>query len=98
MAHFAELDENNNVIHILVVNNEDINDPDNTRGLLAEAEGIAFLESVFGSGKTWKQSSINANFRGTHAIEEGTYNATFDKFVPPGIELDESGEYIPPEE
>ena len=34
----------------------------------------------------------------THAIEEGTYNSEYDKFVPPNIELDENGDYIPPTE
>lgn len=98
MAHFAELNESNQVIQVLVINNEDINDPDNTRGLLAEPDGLALLETLYGAGKTWKQSSINENFRGTHAIIEGTYNAEYDKFVPPGIELDENGDYIPPTE
>jgi len=96
MAHFAELNDENEVLQVVVINNEDINDADNTRGLLAEAEGITFLETLYGSGKIWKQSSINENFRGTHAIEGGTYNQEYDKFVPPNIELDENGDYIPP--
>tara|TARA_Y100000004_G_scaffold183960_1_gene232386 strand:- start:502 stop:798 length:297 start_codon:yes stop_codon:yes gene_type:complete len=98
MAHFAELDENNVVLQVVVINNADINDPDNTRGLLAEPEGLALLETLYGAGRIWKQSSINENFRGTHAIEEGTYNSEYDKFVPPNIELDENGDYIPPTE
>ena len=92
MAHFAELDENNVVLQVVVINNADINDPDN------EAEGLALLETLYGADRIWKQSSINENFRGTHAIEEGTYNSEYDKFVPPNIELDENGDYIPPTE
>ena len=98
MAHFAELDENNEVLRVVVINNEDINDPDNTRGLLAEPDGIELLTELYGPDKIWKQSSINENFRGTHAIETGTYNEEYDKFVPPNIELDENGDYIPPTE
>tara|TARA_R100000406_G_C3002626_1_gene95122 strand:- start:188 stop:484 length:297 start_codon:yes stop_codon:yes gene_type:complete len=98
MAHFAQLDENNEVVRIIVINNEDINDPDNTRGLLAESEGIQLCKTLYGSDTNWKQTSINDNFRGMCAIEEGTYNAEHDKFVGPGIELDENGDYISPDD
>ena len=98
MAHFAELNDDNEVLRVVVINNDDINDPDNERGLLAEPDGLTFLASLYGDDLIWKQSSINENFRGTHAIEGGTYNEEYDIFIPPNIELDENGDYIPPTE
>lgn len=59
MAHFAELDQNNNVLQVLVVNNSDI---DNLPFPESEPVGIAFLDGLF-PGKTWVQTSYNGNFR-----------------------------------
>jgi hypothetical protein len=83
MAHFAWLDNNNIVYQVSVVNNSDIQDlpfPE------SEAVGITYLTSVHGSGKTWKQTSFNANFRGSYAGIGFTYDAINDVFVAPTIE------------
>lgn len=78
MAHFAELDENNMVINVLVVNNEDILDSDNNE---SEAVGIAFLQNLFGADKNYKQTSYNRNMRKNYAGIGYEYKATEDAFV-----------------
>lgn len=82
MAHFAWIDSNNKVYQVSVVNNSDIQDlpfPE------SEAVGVAYLTSVHGSGKTWKQTSYNGNFRGKYAGIGDTYDATSDEFVSPPV-------------
>jgi hypothetical protein len=83
MAHFAWLDKDNVVYQVSVVNNSDIQDlpfPE------SEAVGITYLTSVHGSGKTWKQTSYNANFRSKYAGIGDTYDAVNDVFVAPESE------------
>jgi hypothetical protein len=63
MAHFAELDTNNKVIHVTVVGNSDITDAD---GVEQEQLGIDYLKSIFGESRIWKQTSYNT-FKGEHA-------------------------------
>jgi len=83
MAHFAWLDERNEVYQVSVVNNSDIQ---NLEFPESEAVGITHLTSVHGSGKTWKQTSYNANFRGKYAGIGDTYDAELDVFVSPPVE------------
>jgi len=59
MAHFAELNENNIVVNVIVVNNENIS---NTEFPMSEQIGIDFLNTIL-PGKLWKQTSYNNNFR-----------------------------------
>ena len=80
MAHFAWLDDNNVVYQVSVVDNVNLLDAD---GNESEAIGIAYLTSVHGSGKTWKQTSYNANFRSKYAGIGDTYDAVNDVFVAP---------------
>lgn len=56
MAHFAELDENNKVINVIVVSNDDCLD---SNGKESEEVGIAFLKELFGPERKWVQTSIN---------------------------------------
>ena len=93
MAHFAKLDENNNVLRVSVVANEDISDTGNNVGLANEAQGIAFLKNLFGEDTIWKQTSYNNNFRGMYAVVGGVYDPTHDKFIPPNGRINEDGEY-----
>lgn len=71
MAHFAEIDENNIVLRVLVVDNS------------LEAEGADFLANTLGLGGTWIQTSYNANFRGQFAGIGHIYDAVNDVFVTP---------------
>ncbi len=77
MAHFAELDENNKVLRVVVVANDVLLDDD---GVEQESVGIAFCQKLFGG--TWKQTSYNGNFRKNYAGPDMTYDSTRDAFIP----------------
>lgn len=81
MAHFAEIDENNIVLRVLVTDNDFPN------------EGYDWL--VENLGGTWIQTSYNRNFRGNFAQEGYTYDSEADIFLPPqpypSWVLDETG-------
>ncbi len=68
MSHWAEIDDNNLVIRVLVGDN---NEPD---------EGQAFMESL---GGTWVKTSYNGNIRKNYAGIGYTYDADRDAFISP---------------
>lgn len=68
MSHWAEIDENNRVIRVLVGDN---NEPD---------EGQAFMESL---GGTWVKTSYNGNIRYNYAGIGYTYDLIDDAFIAP---------------
>ena len=78
MAHFAQLDDTNTVIQVIVISNDD------APGDLPESEtlGQAFIATL-GLDGVWKQTSYNANFRKNYAGVGYTYDATRDAFIPP---------------
>lgn len=78
MAHFAQLNENNVVINVIVVNNEDILDD---AGQESEEVGVQFCENLLG-GK-WIQTSYNGNFRKRYASIDGSYDYVNDVFIAP---------------
>tara|TARA_B100001094_G_scaffold258019_1_gene257695 strand:+ start:1404 stop:1787 length:384 start_codon:yes stop_codon:yes gene_type:complete len=78
MAHFAELNDSNVVLRVVVIADSDCLDSEDKE---SEAVGIAFCEGLFGSG-TWKQTSYNGNIRSTYANPGSTYNPSKDKFIP----------------
>jgi len=80
MAHFAELDGNNEVLRVIVVNNKDIVD-DN--GEEKEEIGIAFCKSLFGEDTKWVQTSYNATMRGKYAGYGDIYDEVNDEFYTP---------------
>ena len=80
MAHFAELNENNEVLRVIVVDN---NDTSNSDGEEVEQIGISFLKGLFGFDTNWKQTSYNNNFRFRYAGVGYSYDETLDAFVPP---------------
>jgi hypothetical protein len=80
MAHFAEIDENNVVLRVVVVADENTADES---GNEVESIGVAFLKGLFGEETNWLQTSYNHNIRGRYAGEGYTYNADRDVFVPP---------------
>lgn len=81
MAHFAQIDENNVVVQVLVV-------PD-----AQEDRGQEFLADDLGLGGTWKKTSYNTQggvhlnggtpFRKNYAGIGYTYDAARDAFIPP---------------
>ena len=69
MAHFAEIDENNLVIRVLVTDND------------APNEGHDWL--VENLGGTWIKTSYNGKIRKNFAGIGFTYNEELDSFVAP---------------
>ena len=79
MAHFAELDENNNVLRVCVVD-DNIETSD---GPLGEndmhVDGETWCTEFFGG--TWKQTSYTNSFRKHFAGHNIYYDNTKDKFM-----------------
>jgi hypothetical protein len=80
MAHFAQLDYEDNVLRVSVVRNEDILDGN---GNESEEVGIQFLKSVHGHLTNWIQTSYNNNFRCRYAGTGMVYNNQYDVFLLP---------------
>ena len=78
MAHFAQLDQNNVVLQVIVVKDADTSD---ANGVEKEHIGQAFCERHFGG--TWIQTSYNANFRRSFAGIGSTYDQSLDAFLDP---------------
>lgn len=76
MAHFAKLDENNNVLSVIVVSNDVLNP------LNEEQSGIEFLTNLF-NHSNWKQTSYNKNIRRNFAVINGKYDPEKDVFIDP---------------
>jgi hypothetical protein len=79
MAHFAQLNEHNLVVQVIVVNNTELLDQS---GQESEDRGIAFCQSLF-PGTTWKQTSYNGNIRKNYAGIGYTYDSARDAFIAP---------------
>ena len=80
MAHFARLDSNNNVVHIHVVDNENLLDEN---GVEQEAIGINYLASVHGGLHNWVQCSYNGSFRARYPGIGYTYDTVNNVFLTP---------------
>lgn len=80
MAHFAKLDENNNVLEVHVVHNNELLDEN---GVEQEQKGIDFLVAWSGGYPHWKQTSYNGNFRKNYCGPNWTYDPVRDAFIPP---------------
>ena len=81
MAHWAEIDENNIVVRVLVVSDEQ------------DHRGQDFLSNDLNLGGTWKKTSYNTlagihqlggtPFRKNYAGIGYSYDSTRDAFIPP---------------
>jgi hypothetical protein len=76
MAHFAELDDNNIVLRVIVVSDDDCDRKPFPESCLI---GSALLNKFFG-GK-WKQTSYNNNFRKSFAGIGMEYDESNDVFI-----------------
>jgi hypothetical protein len=84
MAHFAQLDDADMVIKVIVVSND--NAP-------TESSGISFCQSLFGDETNWVQTSYNTRggvhrnegepFRKNFAGIGFSYDSDKDAFIPP---------------
>jgi hypothetical protein len=62
MAHFAQLNETNEVLNVIVVNNGEAPNED---------AGVKFCKSLFGDATIWKQTSFNSR-GGIHFNADGS--------------------------
>ena len=69
MAHFAQLDNNNRVLQVIVVSDEH------------ESYGEEWCANH--SGGRWKQTSYNGKIRKNYAGKGYTYDESRDAFIPP---------------
>lgn len=78
MAHFAQLDDNNIVINVIVVSNQQLIGED---GLEHEYLGVKYCEELLGG--RWVQTSYNDRIRKNYAGIGFAYDASRDAFIPP---------------
>jgi hypothetical protein len=87
MAHFAELDEDNKVVNVVVFNNDDINKHGGDLSVEAEkwvatTPNTTAEQSVTGKpGVRWKQTSYNSNFRKNYGGIGDYYDQQRDAFI-----------------
>lgn len=79
MAHFAQLDENNVVMQVIVVHNNELM----LDGVESEDKGILFCKALVGAETKWKQTSYNGTLRKNYAGIGYAYDADRDAFIPP---------------
>jgi hypothetical protein len=79
MAHFAQLDESNTVLQVIVVANEELL----LDGVESEVKGVIFCKSLFGEDTKWVQTSYNNNKRKNYAGIGFTYDPIADHFFAP---------------
>lgn len=80
MAHFAEINHENQVLRVIVIGNSDCLD---ANGQESEDIGISFCKSLFGDHTEWRQTSYNGNIRKNYAGVGYFYNEEKDAFIPP---------------
>lgn len=105
MAHYAELNQENKVLRVLVVDNSIMTD---SQGREVEELGIQYLKGLFGEDTNWKQTSYNTiggfyfdhitrepdsdqskAFRKNYAGLNYSYDTIRDAFIPPKPEGEE---------
>jgi hypothetical protein len=84
MAHFAEIDQTNIVLRVIVVDNKDTRDQE---GKENEAIGAKFCHDLLGG--RWVQTSYNGNIRGSFAGIGYLYDPIQDIFIAPQETLDQ---------
>lgn len=82
MAHFVELNQNNEVLRVVVVNDDYLKDEN---GNEVEQLGKSHMESVYGG--RWIQTSYNNKIRVRFGRVGYTYDETLDAFIRPKPEL-----------
>jgi hypothetical protein len=87
MAHFAELNDENKVLRVVVVNNDQLDD----NGVESPEKGVQFLKNLYGQATIWKQTSYNTGggvhelggtpLRKNFASKNMTYDSGRDAFI-----------------
>lgn len=89
MAHFAELDQNNTVLQVIVLSNETCGEPP-LQYPETEPVGRTFIANTLGFGWNWLQCSYSGAFRGCYPGPGFTYNPQLDIFEEPANGSEES--------
>jgi hypothetical protein len=82
MAHFAELNNSNEVLQVIVISNDDVDANGGDESTQAETF-VASIVPYGTGGVAWKQTSYNNNFRKQYAGIGYSYDSTKDKFILP---------------
>ena len=77
MAHFAEINDDNEVIRVLLVPDE------------FESDGQTYLAETLSMGGRWIQTSYNNKIRGKFAGKGDIYDEVNDVFYTPVLETSE---------
>ena len=82
MAHFAEIDNNNVVLRVVVMGNDIPANGGTLENNDMHIDGEKFCIKLF-KGGVWKQTSYNHNFRKQYAGIGYTYDSAKNKFISP---------------
>ena len=82
MAHFAELNNSNEVLQVIVISNTDVDANGGDESTQAETF-VATIVPYNPTGVAWKQTSYNNNFRKQYAGIGYSYDSSKDKFISP---------------
>jgi hypothetical protein len=95
MSHFAEVDESNTVLRVIVVADSSTTDED---GVEVDSIGEAYCADLLGG--TWKRTSYSGSYRRRFAGIGFTYDEARDVFISPqpfpSWTLDENTDWQPP--
>ena len=80
MAYFAKLGTGNIVEQVISINNSVITD---SNGVEQEQLGNDFINKLYNTRNTWKQTSYNRNFRKNFASIGYSYDQEKDAFIAP---------------
>jgi len=89
MAHFAQIDQDNRVLRVVVVANKNTSDEN---GNEVEQIGRDFCNRLLGG--SWIQTSYNSNFRGKYAGVGDIYDPVNDIFVSQIVNEEPSNDLI----
>ena len=78
ITHFAQLDNENKVIHVEVV---DVSNTLDSDGNPSETVGISYLKSLHGSDTTWVETFYDGSSRHRYAGIGMTYSSEFNVFI-----------------
>ncbi len=81
MAHFAQLDDNNDVVNVIQLDTMEIVSRDTN--LEVESIGIDKLQSMFGSDTKWVQTHYGSSIRSKFASIGDKYDESKDCFISP---------------
>jgi len=99
MAHFAELNNSNEVLQVIVISNTDVDANGGDESVQAE-NFVASIVPYNPTGVAWKQTSYNNNFRKQYAGTGFIYDSSLDMFITPqpypSWSLDSNGDWLAP--